>query len=57
VTSRRLPTSLGLIVSAASLALTTLLLYPIEQIAPPVSLSVHSSNESRRADESLRLSR
>jgi two-component system sensor histidine kinase KdpD len=36
----RLPTLLGLIVSAAALALTTVLLYPLGEIAPPVSLGV-----------------
>jgi two-component system sensor histidine kinase KdpD len=33
-------TGLGLLVAAASLALTTLALYPLSEIAPPVSLSV-----------------
>jgi two-component system sensor histidine kinase KdpD len=33
-------TAAGVITAAASLALTTLLLYPLEQIAPPVSLGV-----------------
>jgi two-component system sensor histidine kinase KdpD len=32
--------ALGLLVAAASLALTTLALYPLSEIAPPVSLSV-----------------
>jgi two-component system, OmpR family, sensor histidine kinase KdpD len=33
-------TALGLVVAAGSLALTTLLLYPLSDIAPPVSLGV-----------------
>src|SRR4051812_35262605 len=32
--------AVGVLVAAASLALTTLLLYPLEEIAPPVSLGV-----------------
>jgi hypothetical protein len=33
-------TALGIIMAAGSLALTTALLYRLEQIAPPVSLGV-----------------
>jgi hypothetical protein len=40
IRSSRPPLAAGVLVAAASVGLTTVLLFPLEQVAPPVSLGV-----------------